>query len=52
VRYRVIASLDQEMNVISHENICIKNKAAFVSVSVESLKVLAAVGFIEKDMMW
>ena len=39
------------MNVICHEYICIKNKAAFVPVFVQSLKVLAEIAFVKKDIL-
>jgi hypothetical protein len=50
-RYRVIGCLNQEMNVITHEHISIKNKAALVPVSVQSLKVLAAIGLVKEDIL-
>lgn len=39
------------MNVISHENISEKNKTAFNPVSVQSLKVVEAVGFVKEDIL-
>jgi len=50
-RYRVIGCFNQEMNVITHEHISIKNKAASVPVSVQSLKVLAAIGLVKEDIL-
>jgi hypothetical protein len=35
---------NRDKNVISHWHISVKNKAAFISVSVKSLKVVAAEG--------
>jgi hypothetical protein len=39
------------MNVITHEHISIKNKAALVTVSVQSLKVLAAIGLVKENIL-
>jgi hypothetical protein len=39
------------MNVVSHEHISIKNKAAFVLVSVQPFKVVVTIGFVKKDIL-
>jgi hypothetical protein len=39
------------MHVIAHEHISVKDKPAFLSVYAQTLKELAAVGFIKKDIL-
>ena len=50
-RYRVIGCLDQEMNVICHKHIRIKNKATLDSVSLQSFKIDAAVVFVKENIL-
>lgn len=50
-RYRVLGCFDQQMNVVGHEHISVKNKAALALVSVQPLKVPAAIGFVKEDVL-